>query len=74
MRAGIIDDTAGMGTYFRTVYDLQAQGFGLTEVASRVAEVLGIEKQKVWLPEGTGKLFGCAAFCAIGQSESWGQH
>jgi len=29
-------------------YDLQARGFTVTKVASRVAEVLGIEQDKVW--------------------------
>jgi len=29
-------------------YDLQAQGFTLSKVASRVAEVLGVEQEKVW--------------------------
>jgi len=29
------------------IYDLQARGFNLDKVASRVAEVLGVEQEKV---------------------------
>ena len=29
-------------------YDLRARGFSLTDIAARVAEVLGVEQEKVW--------------------------